>query len=237
MSVRIMSAVFENQELTSTEKLIMLALADHANDEGKSIYPSQDTLARKTSLARPTINKHIQALVDKGYLRKIRYMEERSNVLELEIIVECLYKGCNGGLHPGVTEDDSNHHINHQLTINNLINEPDLFDSCQKIYETKKGLPVTDGKSFALMVKEFQDQGVTVEDYAAAIEAMDADPKYKGTKPTSYKNWAIGYAREKRNPKKPRKGKQPESVEEMKDRLIPGWRDNQNAVIIDAEAK
>ena len=106
MSIRLMALVFENQDLSSTDKLIMLALTDHANDEGKSIYPSQYTLARKTGLTRPTINKHIQKLVDNGYLRKVRYMEERSNILELEIIIECLHRGCNGGLHkPSV-----NHH-------------------------------------------------------------------------------------------------------------------------------
>ncbi|PHQ71452.1 MAG: hypothetical protein COB97_01995 [Paracoccus sp.] len=39
MSVRIMSAVFESRELGSTARLILLALADHADDEGRC-YPS-----------------------------------------------------------------------------------------------------------------------------------------------------------------------------------------------------
>jgi hypothetical protein len=51
MSIRLMSMVFEATGVTSTEKLILLALADHANDEGKHIYPSIETLCRKTSLS------------------------------------------------------------------------------------------------------------------------------------------------------------------------------------------
>jgi hypothetical protein len=76
----------------------------------------------------------------------------------------------------------------------------DLFDQCVEVYEKKKGLPVTDGQAFALMVNNFTKNKVTVQDYAAAIDAMDADPKYTGDKPTSYESWAIGYAKKRTNP-------------------------------------
>lgn len=141
MSVKIMSMVFENQELSSTQKLVMLALADHANDEGKSIYPSQSTLSRKTGLARGTVNKHIKDLIENGYLYSRGYKSERSNVLELEIIVKKLADGigvtendtsdngrCHGELQQvsrrvttGVTQDDTNHHL--------TTNESSLKDS------------------------------------------------------------------------------------------------------------
>lgn len=88
----------------------------------------------------------------------------------------------------------------------------DLFHACRVIYETTKGYPVTDGQSFTLMIKEFEKEGVTAQDYREAIKAMDADPKYSGRKPTSYKNWAIGYAQERRNPKKKPGGKQPKKA-------------------------
>lgn len=133
MSVRIMSLVFENETLTSTEKLIMLALADHANDEGKSIYPSQNRLSRKTGLARGTVNLHIGELIDQGYLKMVGYKIDRSNVLELEINVKKIAtgggvtendtlpkggvkqndKGVSSTITGGVTENDTNH----QLTI------------------------------------------------------------------------------------------------------------------------
>jgi len=83
----------------------------------------------------------------------------------------------------------------------------DLFEECQIIYESKKGKPVTDGQSFALMIQNFEKEGVTVGDYSAAIDAMDADGKYKGSKPTSYEAWAIGYADKRKNPAKYAKDK------------------------------
>jgi hypothetical protein len=85
--------------------------------------------------------------------------------------------------------------VNVKLSKDKLSNpKTDLFDSCKQIYEQKKGLLVTDGQAFTQMINNFKKAGVTADDYAAAISAMDADPKYKGTKPTSYEKWAIGYA-------------------------------------------
>jgi len=227
-----MSMVFENVELSSTEKLIMLALADHANDEGKSIYPSQSTVSRKTGLARGTVNKHIQILIDKEYLWDRGYKIDRSNVLELEINVKRLIqdvgvtendtlpvgvcvteddmgvtendRGMSRRMTRGVTEDDTNHHLNIIKNHQYAKGELDLFDACMRIYETKKGYPVTDGASFSSMIKNFKHNGVTAEDYAAAIDAMDADPKYKGSKPTSYERWAMGLAERRLNPPKPK---------------------------------
>lgn len=153
MSVRLMGLIFDSRTLSSTEKLIMLALADHANDEGKSIYPSQNRLSQKTGLARGTVNKHIQILIDKGYLNRVRYRQDYSNTLELEIIAENLSgqgvtendtppqegvteddtsdpegvtqddRGCHGELQGGVTQDDIKHHFNHQLNQINVFKD------------------------------------------------------------------------------------------------------------------
>ena len=93
-----------------------------------------------------------------------------------------------------------------------------LFDQCKTIYETKKGMLVTDGRAFSLMIKEFEKQGVEPADYADAIDAMDADPKYNGTKPTSYQSWAIGYADKRLHPHKYSKDKK---IREEAEKLDP----------------
>ena len=83
-----------------------------------------------------------------------------------------------------------------------------LFDACQLIFERKKGLPITDGASFALMIKNFESHSVIPEDYAGAIDAMSKDPKYKrANKPTSFEAWAIGIADKRLHPTKFTKGK------------------------------
>lgn len=66
MSVKLMSAIFEtefrdlpdeegNITKASTAKLVLLALADHANDEGEGAYPGLTKMERKTALSRQTI--------------------------------------------------------------------------------------------------------------------------------------------------------------------------------------
>ena len=79
MSIRIMSAIFETEfpdylsfgELrtkASTAKLLLLAIADHANDEGESAYPGFTRLERKTGLSRQGIIDTLKVLKYNGLI-------------------------------------------------------------------------------------------------------------------------------------------------------------------------
>lgn len=57
-----MAQVFSAEGLTSTQKLVLLALADHANDEGLSIYPGIERLCQKTALGDRAVRKSIKEL-------------------------------------------------------------------------------------------------------------------------------------------------------------------------------
>lgn len=67
MSVKIMSAIFESEDLPPTERLIMLSLADHADDNGRC-YPSIARLCRRTGLKERAVQSNIKSLVAKGYV-------------------------------------------------------------------------------------------------------------------------------------------------------------------------
>lgn len=67
MSIKIMSQVFENEVLGPTQKLLLLALADHADDEGKC-YPSLARLARRTGLGERAVRGNLRQLEMAGYL-------------------------------------------------------------------------------------------------------------------------------------------------------------------------
>jgi Helix-turn-helix domain len=62
-----MSAIFE-RDLPPTEKLVLLAMADHARDDGTGCYPSIATLSRKTSLSIRAVQKTMRGLEAAGYL-------------------------------------------------------------------------------------------------------------------------------------------------------------------------
>lgn len=62
-----MSAIFDSKTLGPTERLVMLALADHADDEGKC-YPSIQRLKERTGLSERAVQTNVKKLVDLGYL-------------------------------------------------------------------------------------------------------------------------------------------------------------------------
>ncbi|AGN30403.1 hypothetical protein SXAG_00122 [Synechococcus phage S-CBS4] len=69
MSIKQMTKVWELRDLTPTHKLILLGLADWANDEGLC-WPSVDRLAQKTGLSRRTIQTNIRQLEACRYMKR-----------------------------------------------------------------------------------------------------------------------------------------------------------------------
>lgn len=82
MSVRTMTLVWD-LELPDSDKIVLLALADCANDEGHC-WPSVASLVRKCSKSERTIQGCIKRLVDEGHLTRR----------------EVPGKGCNYTVHP-----------------------------------------------------------------------------------------------------------------------------------------
>jgi hypothetical protein len=68
MSIRIMANVWEHPGINSTQKLVLLALADWANDEGMC-WPSIQRIADKCSLTTRAVQKSLRAIEDMGMLR------------------------------------------------------------------------------------------------------------------------------------------------------------------------
>lgn len=82
MSVRVMTDVWAI-DLPDSQKIVLLALADCANDEGHC-WPSMATLSKKCSKGERTVQGVIKELVKAGHLTR----------------KEVLGKGCNYYVHP-----------------------------------------------------------------------------------------------------------------------------------------
>ena len=127
-------------------------------------------------------------------------------------------KGDNKGDNKGYNKGDQNLtplHINHISHITESFNEGeiDLFEACARIYEKLKGRLVGNPSQFALMINNFDANGVTPEDYANAIIDMSGIPKYKNANsPTSYEKYALSLAYKRNNPVqyKPNKAREAE---------------------------
>ncbi len=76
MSIKVMVKVWES-DLPSSEKFVLLALADHARDDGSRVYPSIATVARKTGFSERTVQRCMRTLQAMGILtivkKSVRY--------------------------------------------------------------------------------------------------------------------------------------------------------------------
>lgn len=71
MSIRLMAAALETS-LPPTAKLVLVGLCDFANDDGDSVWPSLDTIARRASVSRSTGQRTLRGLEDLGLIEKVR---------------------------------------------------------------------------------------------------------------------------------------------------------------------
>ena len=72
MSIKVMSAVFDAGGLRPAQKSVLLALADHANEDGNSIYPSVNRVVIKTGLSERAVRKALSELRNENLLIVVR---------------------------------------------------------------------------------------------------------------------------------------------------------------------
>jgi len=78
-----MSEIWE-RDLMATEKLIALAMADHADHDGGSIYPSTGMLAWKTGCSEDTVLRTKRKLIERGLLVKVAERMGKSTIYRMD---------------------------------------------------------------------------------------------------------------------------------------------------------
>lgn len=72
MSIQAMTWVWEHSESEGNARLVMLKIANSANDEGEDAYPSQETIARHCRISVRTVRRIVAQLVKTGELEVIQ---------------------------------------------------------------------------------------------------------------------------------------------------------------------
>ena len=72
MSIRVMSWVWDSSPVGGNERLVLLAIADNAADDGTDAWPALHTLARKTLLDVRTVRRIVRRLEAGGHLHVAR---------------------------------------------------------------------------------------------------------------------------------------------------------------------
>jgi hypothetical protein len=73
VSIRLMSEVWKTK-LPTSEKMVLLVIADHASDDGTESWPSQRLIAEKSSLTVRTVQRCINNLAAAGWI----HMQKRA---------------------------------------------------------------------------------------------------------------------------------------------------------------
>lgn len=68
MSIQAMTWAWGLEALDTSQAMVLLALADAANDDGFACWPSQETLARKSRMSVRSVKRHIATLRDAGLI-------------------------------------------------------------------------------------------------------------------------------------------------------------------------
>lgn len=71
MSIALISAAWRLKTLSPTDKLVLLALCDWANDDGESLRPSIQAIADKSSLSPRQAQRVMRGLVEDGWVEVI----------------------------------------------------------------------------------------------------------------------------------------------------------------------
>ena len=143
MSIFQMSKVWTMQNLEPGEKLVLLAVADFADDEGRA-WPSIPTLAKKSSLSEDTVRRKLRKLVHAGTLTMVPRKDKTGRDTSYNFyLFPREGEGSTllgGGLHPARGEGSTvlpsylNHHIEPSKNTNS-----DFFESLWKTYPNKEG--------------------------------------------------------------------------------------------------
>lgn len=117
--------------VTHLDQLILLAIADNANDDGIA-WPSQTHLARKVGCARPAANACLKRLADLNLIRKLHPLGENNPVWVMQLNYELIIqredpvrkirgggvseddRGVSSSMTGGVSQDDTEPSRNHQ---------------------------------------------------------------------------------------------------------------------------
>lgn len=70
MSIKLMTVVWEMADLTAGAKLVLLALADQANDQGTHCFPSVQTICRRCGQGERTVRRILTDLEAAGHITR-----------------------------------------------------------------------------------------------------------------------------------------------------------------------
>ena len=142
------------QDLRPTEKFILIAISDHANDEDFTCWPSLTHLEKKTGFNRSTIWRTIDCLVKTGHIGRVGQHPSGATLYKVMVGAQStqvqtatsLGAGCNVvGAHSNKVgaQDTPNHKNHHESSITIMSGlPPDVAPKVKNNQQERLGLHV-----------------------------------------------------------------------------------------------
>ena len=202
MSIRVQTWVWDHSQSSGNDLLVLLAIADEADDDGTNAFPSIDRLTRKARINRATTMRVIKRLEDMGELlvtRPERHGRGRYNVYAIPMRERSQIATSNNGperSHIGRSDDEERSHIGrsivrpdpltHELPIDPLktsVAVNDDTDDVRAVFDawvqsTGKTRAVLDSKRRARIVGALKN--FTVDELVDAVRGWRHSPHHRG---------------------------------------------------------
>jgi Helix-turn-helix domain len=95
MSIKVMNLVWDRYPEGGSELLLILALADHADDAGDRVYPSVQTMARKTRMSERAVQYLLRRIQERGLLVLVEPGGGRNRTARYRINIDRIENGAN----------------------------------------------------------------------------------------------------------------------------------------------
>jgi len=170
MSVKVLNHVWEHSEQKAGALLVLLALADHAHDDGGGAYPTIATLARKARLSERAVHYTLKTLVKAQEITiQINGGPQRQNLYTV-ILQGANIAGCNPEPPEGAIHDTEGCNPVLGGTVNEPSLEPSMFNRpewFQTLNEDPRWTGKNPDKYIVEIEKEFPNANLDLEAHGA----------------------------------------------------------------------
>lgn len=109
MSIRALDWAWRQECVNPQEKLVLLALADHAGQDG-TCYPATGSIAEKCQMSAQSVRRHLTALEARGVIEKIERRRRKDGTLSVWIYGLRLDQSSPASSGPVITSDRTSDH-------------------------------------------------------------------------------------------------------------------------------
>lgn len=152
MSIKVLSHIWQTSQATGSKLLVLLAMADFADDHGGNIYPSMQTLAAKARLSTDQTRRVVHELADGGYIKLVSeggWRNGRNWANEYQIVLDRpddMQEGGTGKLQGGSANASGGTSADASTVLAPMQAQPSL----QPSYQTSEAATATDQAAAAV---------------------------------------------------------------------------------------